>query len=147
LKKKIKFPVTFNVSLYKRKEYFKVHVTKTRKEMFDMVKERSFIEREKDLSNYYALFQPFEKFNCADLFLKNRTNYIGNIFYYDGSLGPAIIAHELTHAAMWAERIIYKNTNCNFGEYIDEREERMIDNQTSMMIKTCRQLWKTGLWL
>lgn len=85
----------------KKKEYYMVVVFKTKKDMLEYWNSRG---GELQLFFHFeALTHGFE----AAKFVKGKKKtmpIVGQVLFYKGNLGPAIVAHEMAHAAVYYAR-------------------------------------------
>lgn len=124
--------------------HFVVRVFDTKNEMwkyFDGYREKNGLPFERP--DFGAIVIPYEVRNTKT---NDLASDIGEILFYRGLVGAGVIAHEMGHAAMWAERLLYGNKNASFGEGNNETEERFLYTLADLVKKTVAKFYKIGVY-
>ena len=132
--------VEFKLKLRNNKHYFKVFIYDSHD---DMVKAKQKLKGvEKGDSSIVAICCPFERYKIEKSTGGFKKRFIIGHLYFDAfNIGIEAATHEIVHAALHAERVVYGSSRASFGTNCGEKEERLADNigyMTSQFVKECK---------
>lgn len=132
----------FKIKTQGEPHFFWCRVFDTKKEMHQWYRTTSQYQEQGGKGDFGAMVLPYEKVkfeNDAEI----RHPEIGTVIFYRGQMGAGVISHEMGHCALWYDRIINGNRNAQYGEEVNDEEERLcylIGDLTRCLVNKCYKL-------
>ena len=95
--------------------------------------------------DFLAIVMPYEVVSVEGN-LSADNNDIGIALFNRDSLGAGLIAHEMTHCALWYDRLVNKNLNAEYGGCGSESEERLAYSIGELMTFFVNKCYKLNLF-